>query len=104
MDTTTERFAVDVVQASHERPILVDFWAPWCGPCRIATPIIERVCQRAGDKAKIFKINVDNNQELAIRYGITGIPTVIIFKNGKAEKTFVGVQEEPAYFDALGLN
>ena len=101
-ETNDATFKQDVLDATV--PVLVDFWAPWCGPCRIATPIIERVSQRAGEKAKIYKINVDDNQELAKRYGITGIPTVMIFKNGNAEKTFVGVQEEPTYFDALGLN
>jgi thioredoxin 1 len=101
-ETNDATFKQDVLDARV--PVLVDFWAPWCGPCRIASPIIERVSQKAGDKARIYKINVDNNQDLAIKYGITGIPTVVIFKNGKPEKTFVGVQDEVTYYNALGVN
>ncbi len=98
-ETTDVSFKSDVLESPV--PVLVDFWAPWCGPCRIAGPIIDRVEEKAGLKAKIFKINVDSNPNTAVQYGITGIPTCIVFKNGKAEKTLVGVQQELVYLNAL---
>lgn len=75
-----------------DRPILVDFWAEWCGPCRTLGPILDQVANEVGEKATIVKCNVDDNGELAQKYGIRGIPTMIFFKNGAAAKTLVGVQ------------
>ena len=74
--------------------VLVDFWAPWCGPCRMQGPIVERVAETLGDKAVISKINVDEEQAPAQKYNVSSIPTLIVFKDGKAEKQFVGVQSE----------
>ena len=99
LETTDKSFAEDVLKS--DVPVLVDFWAPWCGPCRMAGPIIESVAKKVQDKAKVFKCNVDQNPETAGRYEITGIPTVIIFRNGAVEKQLVGVQSETAYLDAL---
>lgn len=73
---------------------LVDFWAPWCYPCRIQGPILESVVHRIGDKAKICKMNVDENRLTPDKFRITGIPTLIIFKDGKPARQFVGVQDE----------
>jgi thioredoxin 1 len=99
--TTDLTFKADVLES--DVPVLVDFWAPWCGPCRIAAPIIDRVSEKANGKAKVYKLNVDENPLTAGEYGITGIPTILIFRNGAVEKTFVGVQPEQVYSNALGL-
>lgn len=74
------------------KPILVDFWAEWCGPCRTLGPILDEVATELADKAGVVKVNVDENSELAQQFGIRGIPTMIFFKDGEAAKTLVGVQ------------
>ena len=88
-----------VDQASFEekvlkssRPVLVDFWAEWCGPCRQLGPVLDEVAGEVGEKASIVKVNVDENGELAQQFGIRGIPTMIFFKDGEAAKTLVGLQ------------
>jgi thioredoxin 1 len=87
---SSSSFDADVLKS--DVPVLVDFWAEWCGPCRTLGPILEEVATDIGEKAAIVKVNVDENGELAQQFGIRGIPTMIFFKNGKAEKTLVGVQ------------
>jgi thioredoxin 1 len=101
-ETTDATFKKDVLQSGI--PVLVDFWAPWCGPCRIAGPIIDRVGEKTKGKADVYKLNVDENPVVAREYGISGIPTVIIFRSGNADKTLVGVQTEQAYLHALNLD
>ncbi len=73
-------------------PVLVDFWAPWCGPCRMMAPILDELSGKMGDSIKITKLNTDENQEIATKYQITGIPCLVLFKNGKEADRFVGVQ------------
>ena len=96
--TTDKTFKEDI---SASVPVMVDFWAPWCGPCKMISPIIERISEKMTNRAKVYKLNVDENPAIANQYGITGIPTVIVFKNGEIERQFVGVQTEQVYTKAL---
>jgi thioredoxin 1 len=81
--------------------VLVDFWAPWCGPCKMQTPILEKVADKIGDKAVIAKVNVDEAPTLAAQFGVRSIPTLILFKDGQKVKDFIGVQQEAALVDVL---
>ncbi len=81
--------------------VLVDFWAPWCGPCKMQTPILEKVAAEIGDKAVIAKVNVDENPELAAKYGIRSIPTLILLKDGANKQQFVGLQQQAALVSAI---
>lgn len=72
------------------KPVLVDFWAPWCGPCKMIAPVLEEISAEMGDKVVIAKVNVDDNPEIASNFGIRGIPTLILFKNGEAGERLTG--------------
>lgn len=85
-------FAKEVLQSAI--PVLVDFWAPWCGPCKSMLPVMEELHTTYGDKVKIMKMNVDDNTETPAKYNVMSIPTFIIFKNGEAVKNFVGVRSK----------
>jgi thioredoxin 1 len=100
-ETSDGSFKKDVLDSPLS--VLVDFWAPWCGPCRIVGPIIDKVSEKVNGKARVFKLNVDDNPKTADRYDITSIPTVIVFRNGQMDKTFIGVQPEQVYMKALGI-
>ena len=85
---TDDNFATEVLQS--DKPVLVDFWAVWCGPCKMIAPFVEELASELEGKAKVGKLDVDNNQESAIKYGVRSIPTVLIFKGGKVVDTIIG--------------
>ncbi len=93
-DTTTQSFAQDVIAESRKQPVLVDFWAPWCGPCKQLTPIIEKVVNASGGRVKLVKMNIDDHPSVAGQLGIQSIPAVICFKNGQPVDGFMGAQPE----------
>ena len=82
-------------------PTLIDFWAPWCGPCRALGPTIDKLADDLGDRANVAKINIDDHPQLAAKYGVASIPTVIVFKNGQPTEKFVGIRSYSEYFHAL---
>jgi len=89
---TDQNFEQEVLKS--EKPVLVDFWAAWCGPCQMMGPIVEELAEEVKDKYKVGKLNVDENRETASKYNVMSIPTLILFKNGKEVKQFVGVQSK----------
>lgn len=89
-DVTTASFKADVLDS--EKPVLVDFWAEWCGPCRMVSPILDQIGEEYADKITIVKVNVDNEPGLAQEYGITGIPALQVFKGGVVVKSMVGAK------------
>ncbi|WP_029062612.1 thioredoxin [Labrenzia sp. DG1229] len=93
-DVTTQTFMADVLEASRQQPVLVDFWAPWCGPCKQLTPIIEAAVKAAGGTVKLAKMNIDDHPEIAGQMGIQSIPAVVAFKDGQPVDGFMGAQQE----------
>lgn len=100
MEFTDQNFEAEVIKS--DKPVLVDFWAPWCGPCQVMGPIIEELSKEMGDKVKIGKCDVDQNSETAQKYGIMSIPSLKIFKGGIVVKEFTGVQSKEALKEELG--
>lgn len=89
---TDSNFDSEVVNS--EKPVLVDFWATWCGPCKLVTPEIEKLAEEKKDELKVGKLNVDDNRDTAIRYGISSIPTLLLFKSGEVVKVLVGAMSK----------
>jgi putative thioredoxin len=100
-DVDTADFQRDVVERSHEVPVLVDFWAEWCGPCKVLSPTIERIVTEAGGRVRLAKIDSDRNQQLAAQMGVQGIPTVIAFKDGQPVNQFTGALPEAQVRDFI---
>jgi thioredoxin 1 len=100
-ETSDSVFEKDVL--ASDKPVFVVLWAPWCGPCKALAPIVDKISQKANGKIEVFTMNVDLNAQIPSRYGITAIPTVIIFNKGRIEREFVGVQSEEMYFKALSI-
>ena len=95
LELTDANFDEKVIKSTI--PVLVDFWAEWCGPCRMVSPILEKLGERMSDQIKIVKLNVDENQELAMNYGIRSIPSLLIFREGKEIGRTVGAATEQTY-------
>jgi len=93
-NTDTAGFSADVIEASKQTPVIVDFWAPWCGPCKQLTPLLERLTNQYAGKVKLVKVNVDENQELAAQFRVQSIPAVYGFKDGKPVDGFMGALSE----------
>lgn len=92
LNLSSENFEKEVLNSNE--PVLVDFYADWCGPCKMMAPVVEELAGNLQGKAKVGKINVDENQDLAMEYNVMSIPTLIIFKDGKETKRFVGVRDK----------
>lgn len=97
---SSQNYEEEVLKA--DKPVIIDFYADWCGPCRMMSPIIDEIAEEKVDNIKVGKVNVDENQDLAMEYGVMSIPTIVIIKNGKVEKTFVGVREKNEILGAIG--
>lgn len=100
-EITKENFKSFVLDSN--KPVLIDFWAPWCGPCRMVSPIVDELAEDLDGKANIGKINVDEQPDLAAQYGIMSIPTLLVFKGGELAGKKIGVQTKQALKEMLGV-
>jgi thioredoxin 1 len=96
---TDQNFDAEVLKS--DQPVLVDFWAEWCMPCRMLAPTIEKLADNYAGKVKVGKVDTDSNRDTAMKYGISAIPTVILFKNGQVAQKFVGLRQERDFKEAL---
>lgn len=96
---TKENYETEVLKS--DKLVLIDFYADWCGPCKMMSPIIDEIAEEVGDKIKVGKINVDENQELAMEYEVMSIPTIIILQNGEVKNSCVGVREKEEIISCL---
>jgi thioredoxin 1 len=98
---TESTFEQEVLQS--DKPVIVDFWAEWCGPCHAVAPVLDKIVEERGDELKLVKVNIDEEQEIAARYGIASIPTMILFKDGEPAAAAIGAQPKTALERSLGL-
>jgi thioredoxin 1 len=100
-DVKTDQFDQEVLQS--DTPVIVDFWAEWCGPCHAVSPVLERIADERKDELKLVKVNIDEEPALAQRYGVASIPTMILFKSGEPAAAAIGAQPKGALERSLGL-
>ena len=100
-EVTDENFEKEVLQA--DKPVLVDFWAEWCGPCKMVAPVVEEIADEYGDKLKVCKVDVDSNQNTAADFGVMSIPTLILFEDGEESEKIVGYAPREKVVAQLGL-
>ena len=99
LNVTSENYENEVLKS--DKKVLIDFYADWCGPCKMMSPIIDEIAEEMKETIKVGKVNVDENQDLAMEYGVMSIPTVIILKNGEVQKTFIGVTDKEKIIEFL---
>lgn len=87
-EVTDNNFQAEVIES--DKPVLVDFWAPWCGPCRAVAPVVEEIASERGEALKVVKLNIDENQKTAVQFNVMSIPTLMLFKDGELRKTVIG--------------
>jgi thioredoxin 1 len=87
-EVTDNNFQAEVLES--DVPVLVDFWAPWCGPCRMVAPVVEEIAEERGEALKVVKLNIDENQNTAVQFNVMSIPTLMVFRNGEVAKTVIG--------------
>jgi len=102
-DVTEATFDQEVIEGSKETPVLVDFWAEWCGPCHAVSPVLDKIAQERQGDLKLVKVNIDENQNLAGRYGVMSIPTMILFKDGEPAAAAIGARPKGDLEKQLGL-
>ena len=100
-NVTEQSFQQEVLES--EKPVIVDFWAEWCGPCHAVEPVLDRIVEERGDELKLVKVNIDEQQELAIRYGVSSIPLIMLFKDGEPAAAAVGAMPKRMLERELGL-
>jgi len=99
LELTDSNFEAEVIKS--DKPVLVDFWAEWCMPCKMLTPTIEKLAKDYAGKVKVGKVDTDSNRDVSLRYGISAIPTVILFRDGKVAQKFVGLRQEKEFKEVL---
>ena len=100
-NVTEATFDEEVIKS--EKPVIVDFWAEWCGPCHAVAPVLDKIVEERGDEVALVKVNIDEEQGLAIRYGIQSIPTIVLFKDGEPAAAAIGAQPKSMLERSLGL-